>query len=93
VARLTAAAGAEKRLHKLTYAESSTTETSSTGAQIGAKAEMEQKQIITKEVLEGAKLGAAAVNKQKDINLREKESQLRNTTKVKETKLKDDNIN
>jgi hypothetical protein len=63
------------------------------GAQIGAKAEMEQKQIITKEVLEGAKLGAAAVNKQKDINLREKESQLRNTTKVKETKLKDDNIN
>jgi hypothetical protein len=63
------------------------------GAQIGAKAEMEQKQINTKEVLEGAKLGAAAVNKQKDINLREKESQLRNTTKVKETKLKDDNIN
>jgi hypothetical protein len=63
------------------------------GAQIGAKAEMEQKQIITKEVLEGAKLGAAAVNKQKDINLREKESQLRNTTKVKETKLKDDNNN
>ena len=60
------------------------------GAQIGAKAEMEQKQIITKEVLEGAKLGAAAVNKQKDINLREKESQLRNTTKVKETKLKDE---
>jgi hypothetical protein len=63
------------------------------GAQIGAKAEMERKQITTKEVLEGAKLGAAAVNKQKDINLREKESQLRNTTKVKETKLKDDNIN
>jgi hypothetical protein len=60
------------------------------GAQIGAKAEMEQKQIITKEVLEGAKLGAAAVNKQKDINLREKESQLRNTTKVKETKFKDE---
>ena len=54
---------------------------------------MEQKQINTKEVLEGAKLGAAAVNKQKDINLREKESQLRNTTKVKETKLKDDNNN
>ena len=62
---------------------------------------MEQKQINTKEVLEGAKLGAAAVNKQKDINLREKESKVRNETtahvqklkdeaQVKETKLKDE---
>ena len=60
------------------------------GAQIGAKAEMEQKQIQTKEVLEGAKLGAAAMNKQKDIALREKESQTRNASQVKETKLKDE---
>ena len=50
------------------------------GAKIGADAEMESKQIRTKEVLEGAKLGAAAINKQKDVMLREKESRLRNET-------------
>jgi hypothetical protein len=63
------------------------------GAQIGAKAEMEQKQIITKEVLEGAKLELRQLLINKKILISVKESQLRNTTKVKETKLKDDNIN
>jgi hypothetical protein len=55
------------------------------GAKIGAEAEMEAKQIKTKEVLEGAKLGAAAINKQKDVMLREKESQMRNAPKTKES--------
>ena len=55
------------------------------GAKIGADAEMESKQIRTKEVLEGAKLGAAAINKQKDVMLREKESQMRNAPKTKES--------
>jgi len=55
------------------------------GAKIGADAEMEAKQIKTKEVLEGAKLGAAAINKQKDVMLREKESQMRNAPKTKES--------
>ena len=35
-------------------------------------------------------MGVAAVQKNKDMALREKESQLRNATKVKETKLKDE---
>ena len=60
------------------------------GAQLGAKAVTDDKQIQAKELLEGAKMGVAAVQKNKDMALREKESQLRNATKVKETKLKDE---
>jgi hypothetical protein len=60
------------------------------GAQLGARAVTEDKQIKAKELLEGAKMGVAAVQKNKDMALREKESQLRNATKVKETKLKDE---
>ena len=63
------------------------------GAQIGAKAEMEQQQIDLKEVIEGAKLGAQAAKAQAEMQFRQKESQLRNATKVDVTKLKDDNNN
>ena len=60
------------------------------GAQLGAKAVTDDKQIKAKELLEGAKMGVDVVQKNKDIALRAKESQLRNATKVKETKLKDE---
>jgi len=60
------------------------------GAQIGAKAEMEQQQIKLKEVLEGAKLGAEAINKENDYKLRAEESQARNASQVKEVELKDE---
>ena len=60
------------------------------GAQLGAKAVTDDKQIKAKELLEGAKMGVDVVQKNKDVALREKESQLRNATKVKETKLKDE---
>jgi hypothetical protein len=60
------------------------------GAQIGAKAEMEQQQIDLKEVIEGAKLGAQAAKAQAEMQFRQKESQLRNATKVDVTKLKDE---
>ena len=60
------------------------------GAQIGAKAEMEQQQINLKEVLEGAKLGAEAINKENDYKLRAEESQARNASQVKEVELKDE---
>jgi chaperonin GroES len=63
------------------------------GAQIGAKAEMEQQQIDLKEVIEGAKLGAQAAKAQAEMQFRQKESQMRNATKVDVTKLKDDNNN
>ena len=60
------------------------------GAQLGAKAVTDDKQIKAKELLEGAKMGVDVVQKNKDIALRAQESQLRNATKVKETKLKDE---
>jgi len=60
------------------------------GAQIGAKAEMEQQQIQLKEVLEGAKLGAEAINKEKDFALRAEESRLRNETEINKQQLKDE---
>ena len=60
------------------------------GAQLGARAVTDDKQIKAKELLEGAKMGVDVVQKNKDIALREKESQLRNATKVTETKLKDE---
>ena len=63
------------------------------GAEIGAKAEMEQQQINLKEVIEGAKLGAQAAKAQAEMQFRQKESQSRNATKVDVTKLKDDNNN
>jgi chaperonin GroES len=60
------------------------------GAQIGAKAEMEQQQIDLKEVIEGAKLGAQAAKAQAEMQFRQKESQLRNATQVDVTKFKDE---
>jgi hypothetical protein len=60
------------------------------GAQLGAKAVTEDKQIKAKELLEGAKMGVDVVQKNKDLALREKESQSRNATQVTETKLKDE---
>jgi hypothetical protein len=60
------------------------------GAQLGAKAVTEDKQIKAKELLEGAKMGVDVVQKNKDLALREKESQSRNATKVDVTKLKDE---
>ena len=60
------------------------------GAQIGAKAEMEQQQIQLKEVLEGAKLGAEAINKENDYTLRAEESRLRNKTEINKQQLKDE---
>jgi len=60
------------------------------GAQIGAKAEMEQQQINLREVLEGAKLGAEAINKENDYMLRAEESKLRNETGAREQELKDE---
>lgn len=53
------------------------------GAKLGAEAELKQKDATAKEVLEGAKLGAAAINKQKDVELRLKESQMRNDAMLK----------
>ena len=53
------------------------------GAKIGADAELKQKDATAKEVLEGAKLGASAINKEKDVQLRLKESQMRNDAMVK----------
>ena len=50
---------------------------------------MQQKDITTKEVLEGAKLGAQAINKEKDIALRSEESRLRNETIAHTQKLRD----
>jgi hypothetical protein len=60
------------------------------GAQLGAKAVTEDKQIKAKELLEGAKMGVDVVQKNKDLALREQESQSRNATKVDVTKLKDE---
>jgi hypothetical protein len=60
------------------------------GAQIGAKAEMEQQQIDLKEVIEGAKLGAQAAKAQAEMQFRQNESKLRNTTQVDVTKFKDE---
>ena len=60
------------------------------GAEIGAKAEMEQQQIDLKEVIEGAKLGAQAAKAQAEMQFRQKESQSRNATQVDVTKLKDE---
>ena len=51
---------------------------------------MEQKQIDTKEVLEGAKLGAQAISKEQDFALRANESRLRNETGANKQKLKDE---
>ena len=60
------------------------------GAQLGAKAVTEDKQIKAKELLEGAKMGVDVVQKNKDLALREQESQSRNATQVDVTKLKDE---
>ncbi len=57
------------------------------GAKIGAEAELKQKDATAKEVLEGAKLGAAAINKEKDVQLRLKESEMRNDAMLKMTQL------
>ena len=60
------------------------------GAQLGAKAVTDDKQIKAKELLEGAKMGVDVVQKNKDIALREKESKLRNETTAHKQKLKDE---
>jgi len=60
------------------------------GAQLGAKAVTEDKQIKAKELLEGAKMGVDVVQKNKDLALREQESQSRNATQVDVTKFKDE---
>jgi hypothetical protein len=62
------------------------TQESIVGAKIGAEAKMKEKDTSAKEVLEGAKLGAAAINKEKDIQLRLKESQMRNDAMLQMSK-------
>lgn len=62
------------------------TQESIVGAKIGAEAKMKEKDTSAKEVLEGAKLGAAAINKEKDVQLRLKESQMRNDAMLQMSK-------
>ncbi len=59
------------------------------GAELGAKAVTDDKDVKAKELLEGAKMGVEVVKANADIALRQQESQLKNETAAHEQKLKD----
>jgi glucose/arabinose dehydrogenase len=59
------------------------------GAELGAKAVTDDRDVKAKELLEGAKMGVEVVKANADIALRQQESQLKNETAAHEQKLKD----